>query len=85
MPPFIMASIWARVWGGMRASWSGVSCGMAGMATPEIWLVVVFSQRPGLASIGLISWAQVAAGHRIAMASNICFTSKTLLGDNGIS
>ena len=78
MPPFIMASIWARVWGGMRASWSGVSCGMAGMATPEIWLVVV-------ASIGLISWAQVAAGHRIAMASKICFTSKTLLGDNGIS
>jgi len=84
-PPFIMASTRARASGGILASWSGLICGILGIDRPEIWLVVVFSQRPGLTSIGLISCAHMATGHIITMANKIFFTSATLLRDNGIS
>jgi hypothetical protein len=54
---------------------------MAGMGgIPEISVVVVLSQRPGLASNGLTSWAVNAAkGHSIAMANKIVvFTGSVL-------
>ena len=47
---------------------------MVGIVTPDISLVVVFSQRPGLMSTGLISWHQTAAGHASTMANKIFFT-----------
>src|ERR1035438_867745 len=77
----IMASTCLRCASGILANWSGVSCGMAGMAgIPEISSVVAFSQRPGLASNGLISWAvRAARGHNRAMPNKIdVFTDSVL-------
>jgi hypothetical protein len=58
---------------------------MLGIVSPDIWLVVVFSHKPGFTSIGFISWHHIATGQIITLANKIPFTSSNLLRENGIS